>query len=51
MSGISKTMYILYTPKADGRIVSGSGDGTLKVWNVNTGVREKTLEGHRNAVY
>jgi hypothetical protein len=35
---------------ADGRVVSGSGDNTLHVWNVNTGEIEQTLEGHTASV-
>ena len=31
----------------DGRVVSGSGDHTLRVWNTSTGVCEIILEGHR----
>ena len=30
--------------------MSGSEDNTWKVWNVNTGVCERTLEGHSNDV-
>ena len=30
--------------------VSGSEDSTLKVWNIATGVCERTLEGHDNWV-
>ncbi len=30
----------------DGRIVSGSGDKTLRVWNVTSGKCEMVLEGH-----
>ena len=35
---------------ADGRVVSGSGDSTLKVWNVTTGVCEMTLKEHSDYV-
>jgi WD40 repeat protein len=31
---------------ADGRMVSGSEDATLRVWNAATGECERTLEGH-----
>jgi WD40 repeat protein len=31
-------------------VVSGSGDKTLKVWNLATGEEERTLTGHRNWV-
>ena len=31
---------------ADGRVVSGSKDKTLRVWNPTTGVCDVVLEGH-----
>jgi hypothetical protein len=34
----------------DKRIVSGSGDGTLKVWNAATGQETFTLKGHTRGV-
>ena len=33
-----------------GRVVSASGDKTLKVWKVATGKCVKTLEGHSSGV-
>ena len=30
----------------DGRVVSGSGDYTLRVWNTTSGECDITLEGH-----
>ena len=33
----------------DGRVVSGSGDRTLMVWDVSTGACLQTLRGHRGA--
>ena len=30
----------------DGRVVSGSEDKTLRVWNIKTGECERVLEGH-----
>jgi WD40 repeat protein len=30
----------------DGRIVSGSGDNTLRIWNSTSGECEVVLEGH-----
>jgi WD40 repeat protein len=32
------------------RIISGSYDNTIKIWNANTGECIKTLEGHSNTV-
>jgi WD40 repeat protein len=32
-------------------IISGSGDSTLKVWEVETGKCQQTLVGHSNTVY
>ena len=30
----------------DGRIVSGSGDNALRIWNITSGECEVLLEGH-----
>ena len=30
----------------DGRIISGSNDNSIKIWNSETGICEKTLIGH-----
>ena len=30
----------------DGRIVSGSSDYTLRVWNISTGECDRVLKGH-----
>ena len=38
------------TTLPDGRIVSGSIDGTLRVWDLNTGECLWELEGHSNYV-
>ena len=35
---------------AGGRVVSGSGDSTLRVWNAVTGECERTLDGHTHTV-
>jgi len=35
---------VAYLPH--GRVVSGSGDGTLKVWDASTGACLQTLRGH-----
>ena len=32
-------------------LVSGSFDGTIKVWDLATGQCERTLKGHTSAVY
>ncbi|MCT7993787.1 WD40 repeat domain-containing protein, partial [Laspinema olomoucense] len=32
------------------RVVSGSSDSTLKVWNLGTGEEERTLTGHGGSV-
>ena len=35
----------------DGKhVVTGSFDNTIKVWNLDTGKEERTLEGHSNSV-
>jgi WD40 repeat protein len=34
----------------DGRIASGGGDNTIKIWNINSGQCEKTLAGHSNYI-
>ena len=39
------------TITADGRrVVSASEDKTLKVWDLETGREERTLQGHQNSV-
>ncbi len=34
----------------DGRVVSGSHDGTVKVWDLNSGQEQRTLSGHGDGV-
>ncbi len=34
----------------DGRVVSGAEDGTMKVWDLNSGHEERTLSGHGSGV-
>jgi len=36
---------------ADGRIVSGGSDGTMRLWNLASGRLERTLEGHTDGVH
>jgi len=35
----------------DGRVVSGSSDGTVKVWDLNSGQEQRTLSGHGGWVW
>jgi WD40 repeat protein len=35
----------------DGRLASGSWDGTIRLWNVATGTETARLEGHTNSVH
>ncbi len=35
----------------DGRVVSGSYDGTVKVWDLNSGQEQRTLSGHGGVVW
>jgi WD40 repeat protein len=32
------------------KLISGSNEGTIKVWNTDTWVCERTLKGHTSAV-
>ena len=50
LSGHTHTIrYIAVTP--DGKIISGSFDDTLKIWDIATGKLLHTLEGHTDFVY
>ena len=40
---------VAYSPDGK-RIISGSADETIKIWDANTGECLKTLEGHSNGV-
>jgi WD40 repeat protein len=33
------------------KLISGSGDRTIKVWSTDTWTCERTLEGHTSAVF
>ena len=35
---------------SDGRVISGSQDKTLRIWNIETGECERVLRGHRETV-
>ncbi|MEE1323143.1 MAG: hypothetical protein UHE91_04910, partial [Bacteroidales bacterium] len=41
---------VAYTPDGT-KIISGSADKTVKIWDANTGECLKTLEGHSKYVY
>ena len=41
---------VAYSPDGT-KIISGSGDKTIKIWNANTGQCLQTLEGHSGSVY
>ncbi|MBQ2387231.1 MAG: hypothetical protein II300_08135, partial [Bacteroidales bacterium] len=40
---------VAYSPDGT-KIISGSDDGTIKIWDANTGKYLKTLEGHSDWV-
>ncbi|MBO7180327.1 MAG: hypothetical protein J6V51_02180, partial [Bacteroidales bacterium] len=41
---------VAYSPDGT-KIISGSGDKTIKIWDANTGKCLKTLERHSEGVY
>ena len=47
---VAQVLSVAVFPSGD-RVVSGSMDGTLKVWDVATGECVKTLEGHSGSVW
>jgi len=46
----SSVMSVAFAPDGNS-ILSGSGDGTLKLWNTNTGEIIRTFQGHTVNVY
>ena len=50
MEGHAGTVYSVCVSADGSRLFSGSGDRTIKVWNVATGVCVQTLEGHTGSV-
>ncbi|MEE1097710.1 MAG: hypothetical protein U0K83_05205, partial [Bacteroidales bacterium] len=40
---------VAYSPDGT-KIISGSGDKTIKIWDANTGQCLQTLEGHKYSV-
>jgi len=50
LTGHTNTVIAL-TILPDGSLVSGSGDDTIKIWDVKNGQNIKTLSGHTNGVY
>src|SRR5436305_3391501 len=49
-SHTSTVLSVVISPDGE-RLVSGSGDKTIKVWNLQTGMHERTLDGHTGAVW
>ena len=50
LEGHSDNVYsVAYSPDGT-KIISGSGDNTVKIWNANTGQCLQTLEGHSDWV-
>jgi WD40 repeat protein len=49
MGHTNKVISVAYSPYGT-KIVSGSGDGIIKIWDANTGQCLKTLEGHSDDV-
>ncbi len=50
LQGHSSTVFAL-TLLGDGRLASGSGDKSIKLWDVKTGQCVQTLQGHSSYVY
>ncbi|KAJ3118581.1 hypothetical protein HK098_005900 [Nowakowskiella sp. JEL0407] len=49
--GHTAFVYAVVISNDSDRIVSGSGDNTVKIWNANTGKEIRTLTGHTGSVY
>lgn len=48
--GHTSSVHTLSLMSSGGYILSGSGDNTLKLWNINTGEIVKTFENHTNYI-
>ena len=51
MLGHSSAVWSVSFDVTGSRIVSGSSDNTVRVWDVATGACVQTLEGHSESVY
>jgi WD40 repeat protein len=50
LAGHSSVYSVAFSPDSK-RIVSGSLDGTVRLWDAITGIILKTLEGHLSNLY
>ncbi|KAK9481379.1 Quino protein amine dehydrogenase [Lipomyces japonicus] len=51
MSGHGGTVLSMaFSPKTGSRLVTGSGDGTARIWDTDTGTPIATLKGHEQSV-
>ena len=51
MTGHSNTVTSVAISSDSKYIVSGSGDKTIKIWDIESGKEIKTLNGHSEGVY